>query len=544
MRPKGRAIRRRASAIDNSLRRQGGKDFTLVNDPNSSGKLGWAEPLRWPVLLAIGVAMIVWCFADVQRRGRVDPERPDRHRTDFTVYTEAGAAMFDGRDPYTVTNPRGWLYLYLPLFAIIISPLHVLAPQWQVTVWFALCCAFAWGSVRELTRIVRSFETPPAPPPKPSFNPKPVVQNPGETAGGIPRFAIWAAIAVAVLPAMNNMQRGQVDLLKLYLILLGFRLCLTGRSWRAWAGGGVSLGAAIVLKVAPLLSAGFLVLLLGGRWLWQRRQADAQPFTRLASVSGGMFAGIVALLLVIPASFVGWQKNLDYIETFVVERVAKMGDGEASDPAGNSRTLRNQCLSNSVVRCGNFLSYQFLGGADDRLIDSDPAHCPPMVMDDPGVEWVTFAARMGVIALLLVAGWLTVARGDALGQATVLTLACAVTLVVSPIGRASYFTELAPAVIFVPFWLVRSGMPRAARFAAWTPVVIVWLHYCALPIAGRVGLLGLGVTYWVLTCLMLLAIGRRSEAGALDPLKEPKFVRRPHSSDVIPLRRPLAQEHA
>jgi len=514
-----------------------------VNDPIKPVKLGPTDPLRWPVLLAIGVAMIIWCLADVHRRGRVIPERLDKHRTDFTVYTEAGAAFFDGRDPYAVTNPRGWLYLYLPMFAIVISPLHALAPEWQVTVWFFFCCAFAWGSVRELTRIARSFSAPTGPPAKPSFDPKPTAAD-GESAGGVPRYAIWAAIAVAMLPAMNNMQRGQVDLLKLYLILLGFRLCLTGGTWRAWFGGGVALGAAIVLKLAPLLSAGYLVLLLAGRWLRQRQQPEAQSFARLAGASGGMFAGVLALLLVIPALFIGWQKNLGYIETFVVERVAKMGDGEATDPAGNSRTLRNQCLTNSVVRCGNFLSYQFFGGADDRLIDSDPANCPPMAMDDPGVAVVTLIARLAVIAMLLLAGGLSVWRGDTLGQVTALTLACVVTLVVSPIGRASYYTEMAPAMIFVPLWLTRAGMPRAARFAAWTPVVIVWLHYCALPIAGRVGLLGLGATYWVLTCLALLAIGRRSAANATDEVKEPKFARRPHSSDAFPLRRPLTQEHA
>ncbi len=82
-----------------------------MNDPIKPVKLGPTDPLRWPVLLAIGVAMIIWCFADVQRRGRVIPERPDKHRTDFTVYTEAGAAFFDGRDPYRVTNPRGWFCL-------------------------------------------------------------------------------------------------------------------------------------------------------------------------------------------------------------------------------------------------------------------------------------------------------------------------------------------------------------------------------------------------------------------------------------------------
>ena len=136
---------------------------------------------------------------------------------------------------------------------------------------------------------------------------------------------------------MNNMQRGQVDLLKLYLILLGFRLSLTGGSWRAWFGGGVALGAAIVLKVAPLLSAGFLVLLLAGRWMLAAAGGTAIRSAAWRTSAAECSPACWRCCLVIPASFVGWQKNLDYIETFVVERIAKMGDGEASDPAGNSR---------------------------------------------------------------------------------------------------------------------------------------------------------------------------------------------------------------
>lgn len=521
-----------------------------MNDSTNSGRLGLAEPLRWPLLLAIGVALVIWCAADVQRRGRVDPERSTVHRTDLTVYTEAGAAVFDGRDPYAVANPRGWLYLYLPMFAILVAPLHALPPQLQVTVWFFLCCAFSWGCVRELSRIARSFAGP-APAPSKSTSADESSRDlsstsrlsPADGPTGVPRWIGWAALAAAVLPAMNTIQRGQVDLLKLYLILLGFRLCLTGGSWRAWFGGGVALGAAIVLKLTPLLPAGFLALMLVARLL-RRPQVDAQPFGRAALASSGMLAGIVALVLVVPPLIVGWQKNLGYLETFAVERLGKMGDGEASDPAANTRTVRNQCLSNSVVRLGNFLSYQFMGGPNDRLLDAAGVVCPPMIMDDPGVAHVMLAARMVVIALLLVAGGLAVWRGDTLGQLAAITLACAVTLVVSPIGRGSYYAELAPAVIFAPLWLLRAGMPRAARVAAWTPVALVWLHYCALPIAGRVGLLGLGTTVWVCVCLVLLAIGRRSAGGSPGRLSEVKVVRRPHSSDIFPLRRPLTQEHA
>ena len=100
------------------------------------------SPLRWSmhtkVLLVALVVFAIWGWCDVRLRGYVDPQNPTLHKTDFTVYTEAGAAFFDGRDPYSVTNARGWNYLYPPLFAIVVAPLHALPPEFQVLVWFGL----------------------------------------------------------------------------------------------------------------------------------------------------------------------------------------------------------------------------------------------------------------------------------------------------------------------------------------------------------------------------------------------------------------------
>src|SRR5882672_11057884 len=58
------------------------------------------------------VAATIWGHVDVSRRGRIDWDHPETHRTDFTVYVEAGAAFFGhDHDPYKVMNARGWTYL-------------------------------------------------------------------------------------------------------------------------------------------------------------------------------------------------------------------------------------------------------------------------------------------------------------------------------------------------------------------------------------------------------------------------------------------------
>ena len=103
-------------------------------------------------LAGLLVALCVWGWLDVRQRGFLYPV--DKHRTDLTVYTEAGAAFFDGRDPYEVTNVRGWGYLYPPLFAMLLAPLHPLPTQDQVLVWYAISLLFLWGVYHELGRIV------------------------------------------------------------------------------------------------------------------------------------------------------------------------------------------------------------------------------------------------------------------------------------------------------------------------------------------------------------------------------------------------------
>ncbi len=183
--------------------------------------------------------LLVWGLTDVRSRGRVDAARPGVHRTDFTVYTEAGAAFFDGRDPYAVTNPRGWGYLYPPLFAILVSPLHALHPQLQVVTWFFLNLLLVWACYRECLRLVRLAA--------------PAVD---ESAPLVPRWLAIATIATVALPTLNCLQRGQVGVVKIWLLLLGLRLLLESRSWRkAFAAGGV-FAAAIALKITPPCRSG------------------------------------------------------------------------------------------------------------------------------------------------------------------------------------------------------------------------------------------------------------------------------------------------
>jgi len=460
-----------------------------------------AQRPRWPLYLALGIALAVWCAVDVQRRGRIDPDRPSVHRTDFTCYTEAGGAFFDGRDPYAVTNARGWGYCYPPLFALLVSPLASLDPQWQVSIWFIISVAVVWGLYRECAFLFAAYAPLAA-------------REAGQSK--IPRAFAVAAVAAGTLPVLNCLQRGQVDVLKLYLLLVGVRLCLTGPAWHSWFVGGIALAAAIVLKITPLLPVGFFMLILLARFAL-RRADDPAAGKRFATAFGGLACGAVALLLVVPGAIVGWNANLSYLERFYQDKLVKANDYQEADKTGNQRTLRNQSFSNAVIRLGDFIGYEFLGGPDDRLIDSDWRDAPRMIMDEPGVVYVLMAARGTAVMLLVAAGLLCVKRGDVLGQVATIGMACAAALVVSPISRGSYYAELVPGVLLMPLWCWANRMPGAARALCWAPALLVIVYYLALPIAGRVGLLGIGTATWYATGLSLLVVGRRA-VRPIEPL--------------------------
>src|SRR5436305_814374 len=166
---------------------------------------------------ALVFGVMVWGLTDVRRRARIDPHNPSIHKTDFTVYTEAGAAMFDGRDPYRISNPRGWKYVYPPLFALVVAPLHALDPQIQALVWFGVSVCMCWGCFRECVRI--AWITAPD-------------QTRQGLFGPIPTWIGCAAVSAAILPALNCLQRGQVGVALLYFLLLGYRILAESRAAR------------------------------------------------------------------------------------------------------------------------------------------------------------------------------------------------------------------------------------------------------------------------------------------------------------------------
>jgi hypothetical protein len=448
---------------------------------------------------------------DVAPRGAVDVKEPWAHRTDFTVYTEAGAAFFDGREPYQVANLRGWHYLYPPLFAMVVAPLHGLPPKVQVIIWFVLSVFMSYGCYYEVRRLLQHFTTTDRGESKPP---------------GLPPWLGPAALLAVLVPLLNCLQRGQVEALKLYLLFLGLRLAVCGRRRRDWALAGAVLALPIALKLTPLLPVACLVFYEGvATWLRRSRQAEVY---RPVFLAVGLQLGLAVSLFLLPASLVGWSTNLRHLQTWYSGVVTKVNDVRTTDFGENVTSVRNQSFDNALFRFGNWFACLAAGAPDDTTVDHSNARLQEMPMAGAVTGGMSLATRLLALGCLLLVTLRASKSGDRLAGGAVFGLACAATLVICPVARGHYFVMVVPALLFNSMWLNRLGHCRTARILAVTPALLIWLHYVLLPWTGRVGLLGLGTTAWYFAnCAVLDHAIKNANAGDESRLR---------NSELRPLR--------
>jgi hypothetical protein len=461
-------------------------------DPAVGGKpwryegIGWprsgAEIRLWFPGAVVIVALTIFGYVYIGPSGRLEPGRSDQHRTDFTVFTEAGAAFFDGRDPYRVSNPRGWHYLYPPLFALLVAPLSVFDTESQVVIWYVVNVGLAFGCFGEARRLWRLVSGP----------------EPDRTlwVAGLAGLAVF-------LPILDCMQAGQLGLAILYLLMLGFRLVLQGQSHSSWFLGGLILALPAVIKLVPSLP---VVLLLFQRWsAVANRSSIPRPWAQATTLTAGVLTGVLLFLLAIPASLIGWRANLGYLNDWRARIVTNERVGPDSN--FNIHSYRNQSLANAVYLWDQAAAHRF--GPDSH---AKTLHERPERIVHPAVRVLACL----ILGALLLVCWSLGSRQDSLDQATAYGLACCATLLISPLSWGHYYMALAPAVLLVPVWLLRRGRSTEAKVVAVIPPVLAWSYYLAMPYTGGVGLLGLGTTLWFLcVCGLILTAPLNSDRWSL-----------------------------
>ncbi len=240
------------------------------------------------------------------------------HRTDFTVYRDAAAAVLHGQDLYVIRNVRGWAYVYPPPYSIVMVPFALLPLPVSVLAWYFVCVGLTISAVSMSGRLAETSSM-------------------GERK----------KLAVLLIPALImavwftvGLTRGQASVLMTWLVIAAIFWEKKGRT----AAGAACLAGAVLLKAFALTLLCY--------YIW-RRKWKMVAATLVAFLLGG---------LVLPSAVFGWHGNLHYISEWTHEVAAPALGSESSRTHSE---LYDQLLSMERPR------NQDLGSVMQRLIKGD-----------------------------------------------------------------------------------------------------------------------------------------------------------------------------
>jgi hypothetical protein len=195
----------------------------------------------------------------------------DIQRTDFTVYSAAGQAVLDGTDIYAAQNVRGWLYVYPPPFAILMTPFAKLSLAWGSGLWYLISLLGLASAAVMAVKLAREAVSP--------------------AAGAIDTWTLYEAPLFLASPwLISGLIRSQASEFMVWLMIASIYCWRRGRP----VLGGMSLAAAALMKAFPIALLAYFA--------WQRQWR----------FFGAFFAFLLVGGLVLPALVYGWQQNLDY----------------------------------------------------------------------------------------------------------------------------------------------------------------------------------------------------------------------------------------
>jgi hypothetical protein len=276
-------------------------------------------------LWLVGAAIVFFAFFAWITLFRAGPYGPPghqwgspAHRTDFTVYRDAAAAVLHGQDPYVIRNVRGWAYVYPPPYSIVMVPFALLALPVSVLAWYFVCVGLTISAVSMSGRLAETGSMSERKKLAVLFIPALIV-------------AVWFTVGLT---------RGQASVLMTWLVIAAIFWEKKGRT----AAGAACLAGAVLLKAFALTLLCY--------YIW-RRKWKMVAATLVAILLGG---------LVLPSAVFGWHGNLHYISEWTHEVAAPALGSESSRTHSE---LYDQLLSMERPR------NQDLGSVMQRLMKGD-----------------------------------------------------------------------------------------------------------------------------------------------------------------------------
>jgi hypothetical protein len=271
-------------------------------------------------------AIVAWtlvglAYAEFVRHALKYAYPPDQTKGDFLAFYEAARDMVHGGDLYVQRHRN---YIYPPLVAFLYMPLtwlddpatqHRAAGIISLLLSAAMSIASAWLLARDAGERLAAR---------------------GKQLVGVMAPVITAVALVVVADKVRSeLRMWQTNALMLFLIAIGIRFLD-----RRPALAGIALGLAVNVKYLPIF---FLP------WLLVRRRFRA---------AGGMAAGIL-IGAFLPALWVGWTKNLEYLRVGFGGLLALVG----IDPGTGEKAVTQDIADSLSVSITSVLA-RSLGGAD------------------------------------------------------------------------------------------------------------------------------------------------------------------------------------
>ena len=265
----------------------------------------------------------------------------ESHRSDFTVFIAAGQAVQAGTDIYAAHNPRGWLYVYPPPFALICAVLAWMPVGVSAVLWYLMSLFWLMWSLHLCVTTIA-----------------------GKTPPGENRFWLYFLPFLMIIPAfIQNAAEGQTSILMLWLVTGAICWKLEGKEVRA----AFCLAGAILLKFFPAALLAY--------YLW-RRQWRFVAWTLIAILVGG---------LLFPMTFFGGSRTLDYWQKW-------------------GTIVAHPSLSNHNIRAASQLNGQLLshGKRDNQAL---PAILWRLTQRDASQYVANALGLVMAAGMIWVAGW-------------------------------------------------------------------------------------------------------------------------------------------
>lgn len=418
--------------------------------------------LRHVIFGVVILAALIAGPTDIRNRCRYEGGNA---KCDFLIYYEASRAFFDGREPYRdVRLSGGDYYIYPPFFAIAIHPLTAFPAETAGVLWFFINIGFLFASYGEVRRLLE-FMLPESLPP-------------------VPLLLAIAPTAAVVRPTLSCLQNGQTGIAILYLLLLGARFVLTGRSATAWVGGGIALAAATAIKITPGLPAVVLPVAL----LIAHGVRPSGDFARRAAACiAGLAVGALLWLIMTPAIALGPGRT----RVLLVEHFDKVVVRQQSIHL-DSRT--NQGLVKATERW-------IVQVTENRGIPADGT------IDISSSGMLAARGVLAVVVVALIAAIISAARqGTALGVTTAFSVAMLGSVLVSPIAWKHHHVVDVAALIFVPLYAHVLGRRREAKLLAIGGIVVINSYYLVRKLTPETPLLGIGMAAWIVVAAVAVVV--------------------------------------